>query len=32
VGGALHVLLLWQRRDVLELSLRDRRSLPIRSG
>ena len=32
VGGALHLGLLWRRRDALDLSLRDRRSLPIRSG
>ena len=32
VGGGLHVLLLWHRRGDLELSLRSRRSVPIRSG
>jgi O-antigen/teichoic acid export membrane protein len=32
VGGALHLCLLWRRRGPLDLALRDRRSLPMRSG
>jgi O-antigen/teichoic acid export membrane protein len=32
VGGGLHLFLLWRRRDTLDLALRDRRSLPMRSG
>ena len=31
-GGALHFALLWRRRTALDLALRDRRSLPIRTG
>jgi O-antigen/teichoic acid export membrane protein len=32
VGGALHLALLWRRRDALDLRLRDRHPLPMRSG